>query len=80
LKVTGNLASGPDDICDLFADLKERTYADDVWVLSDPEPDLVQDDPPFGPLQFTVDEVKSVFLELDVSKGAGVDGIPPLIL
>jgi hypothetical protein len=42
---------------------------------SDPGPDLVQDDPPFGALQFTVDEVQSVLLELDVSKVAG-----PMIL
>jgi hypothetical protein len=35
----------------------------------------MQDDSPFGALQFTVDE-----LELDVSKGAGLDGILPLIL
>jgi hypothetical protein len=48
----GRLASGPDDICNL--------YADDVWVPSDPGPDLVQDDPPFGALEFTVDEVQSV--------------------
>jgi hypothetical protein len=40
----------------------------------------MQDDPPFYALQFTVDEVQSVLLELDVSKGAGPDGIPPLIL
>jgi hypothetical protein len=50
-------------------------------VPSDPEPDLVQDDLPFGALQFTVDEVQSVLLELmDVSKGVGPDGIPPFIL
>jgi hypothetical protein len=47
-----------------------RTYADDVWVPSDPGQDLVQDDPPFGALQFTVDEVQSVLLELDACKGA----------
>jgi hypothetical protein len=40
----------------------------------------VQDDPPFGALQFTVDEVQSVLLGLDINKGAGPDGIPPLIL
>jgi hypothetical protein len=57
----GRLASGPDDICNLFADFIQRTYADDVWVPSNPGTDLVQDDPPFGALQFTVDEVKSVF-------------------
>jgi hypothetical protein len=34
----------PDDICDLFADSIQRTYANDVWVPSDPRPDLVQDD------------------------------------
>jgi hypothetical protein len=75
----GRLASGPDDICNLFADLIQRTYAD-AWVPSDPGPDLVQDDPPFVALQFTVDEVQSVLLDLDVSKVAGPDGIPSLIL
>jgi hypothetical protein len=43
-------------------------------------PDLVQDDPPFGAFQFTVDEVQSVLLELDVSNGEGPDGILLLIL
>jgi hypothetical protein len=43
-------------------------------------PDLVQVGPPFGALQFTVDEVQHVLLELDVNKGAGPDGKPPLIL
>jgi hypothetical protein len=33
--------------------------------------DLVLVDPPFGALLFTVDEVQSVLLELDVSRGAG---------
>jgi hypothetical protein len=33
--------------------------------------DIVQNDPDFGALQFTVNEVQSVLLELDVSKGAG---------
>jgi hypothetical protein len=80
LHYEGRLTSGPDDICNLFADFIPRTYADDVWVPSDPRPDLVRDDPPFGALQFTVDEVQSVSLELDVSKGASLDGIPPLIL
>jgi hypothetical protein len=43
---------------------------------SDPGADLVQDDPSFCALQFTVDEVQSVLLELDVSNS----GIPPIIL
>jgi hypothetical protein len=30
----GRLASGPDNICDLFADFMQRNYADDVWVPS----------------------------------------------
>jgi hypothetical protein len=80
IHLESRLASDPDDICNLFADFIQRTYADDVCVPSDPGPDLVQDDPPFGALQFTVDEVQSVLLELDVGKGAGSDGIPPLIL
>jgi hypothetical protein len=49
-------------------------------VPSNPGPDLVQDDSPFGALQFTVDEVQNFLLELDVSKGAGLNGILPLIL
>jgi hypothetical protein len=54
-----------------FADFIQRTHADDLWVPSDPGTELVQDDPPFGALQFTVDEVQYVLLELDVSKIAG---------
>jgi hypothetical protein len=53
----GRLASDPHDICNLFADFIQRTYADDVWVPPDPGPDLVQDHSPFGALQFTVNEV-----------------------
>jgi hypothetical protein len=34
----------------------------------------------FCALQFTVDEVQSVLLELDGSKGASPDSIPPIIL
>jgi hypothetical protein len=49
-------------------------------VFRDPGPDLVEDDPPFFVLQFTVDEVQSVLQELDVSKSAGPDSIPPLFL
>jgi hypothetical protein len=37
-------------------------------------------DLPFGALQFTVYEVQSVLLELDVSKGACTDGIQFFIL
>jgi hypothetical protein len=40
----------------------------------------MQDDPLCGALKFTVDEVQRVLLELDVSKDAGPDGRPPLIL
>jgi hypothetical protein len=76
----GQLASGPDDICDLFADFIQRIYADDVWVPSDPELDLVQDDSHFGALKLTVDEVQSILLGLDVSNGMGSDGMPPLFL
>jgi hypothetical protein len=46
-------------------------------VPSDPGPDLGRKT---HYLQFTLNEVHSVLLELDVSKGAGPDGIPPLIL
>jgi hypothetical protein len=46
----------------------------------DPDPDFVQSDPLFGVFQFTVDEVQSVLLKLDVSKGAGPDNTLPFIL
>jgi hypothetical protein len=60
----GRLASGPSDICNLFAEFIQRTYyADDEWMPSDPRPDLLQDDPLFGALQFTVDEVQNVFMK-----------------
>jgi hypothetical protein len=42
-------------------------------VSSDPE--HVPDDPPFGALQF-----ESVLQDLDINKGSGLDGIPPIIL
>jgi hypothetical protein len=35
----------------------KRTYANEPWVPSDPGPDDVSDEPPFGSLQFTVLEV-----------------------
>jgi hypothetical protein len=41
--------------------------------------DLVQDYSPFGALQFTVNEVQSVLLELDVRKGASPHGIPLIL-
>jgi hypothetical protein len=76
MHLEGSLASDPDDICNLFVDCIQHTYADDVRVPSDLGADLLQDDPPFSALQLTVDEVQCVLLELDVSKGVGPDGIP----
>jgi hypothetical protein len=74
------MASGPEKICDLFAEYIQRTYTDDVWVPSDPGPEHVSaDDPPFGALHFTSDEVESVLQDFDVNKGSGPDGIPPII-
>jgi hypothetical protein len=73
----GLLAFGPEEICDLFAELIQRTYlgADHVWVPSGPK--HVPDDPPFGMLHFISDEVESVLQVLDVNKGSGPDGITP---
>jgi hypothetical protein len=76
----GHLASGLEEICDLFAEFIQRTYTNDVWVPSDPGPEHVPDNPPFGALQFTSDEVESVLQDLNVNKGSGPDGIPLLIL
>jgi hypothetical protein len=78
LKVVWPLASKK--ICDLFAEFIQRTYADEIWVLSDPGPEYVPDDPPFGALQFTSDEVESVLQDLDLNKGSGPDDVPPIIL
>jgi hypothetical protein len=69
----GRLASGPEKICDLFAEFIQRTYADDVWVPSDPGPEHVPDDPPVGAFQFISDEGESVLQDLDVNKGSGLD-------
>jgi hypothetical protein len=49
-------------------------------VPSDSGPEHVPYDPPFSVLQFTSDEDESVLQELDVNKGSGSDGIPPIIL
>jgi hypothetical protein len=49
-------------------------------VPSDPGPDDVSDEPPFGSLRFTVLEVLNVLLDLDSNKGPDPDGVPPLIL
>jgi hypothetical protein len=65
------LASDPEEICDLFAEFVQRTNTDNVWVPPDSVPDHVLDDPPFGALQFTADEVESVLQDLDVNKGSG---------
>jgi hypothetical protein len=66
----GRLASDPVEICDLFVEFIQRTYTDDFWVPSDPGPEHVLDDSPFGALQFTSDEVESVSQDLDVNKGS----------
>jgi hypothetical protein len=74
------LASGLGEIYDLFAEFIQQTYTDDVWVPSGSGPEHVLDDPPFGTLQFTSDGVESVLQDLDIKKGSGPDGIPPIIL
>jgi hypothetical protein len=65
------LASGPEEICDLFAKFLQRTYTDDVWVPSDPGLEHVPDDPSLSALQFTSDEVESVLQDFNVSRGSG---------
>jgi hypothetical protein len=74
----GRLAYLPDDIYDIFADFIQRTYADDVWVTSDPGPDLMQDDPPFGAFQFSTGT--ECFAGAGYQQDAGHDGLPPLLL
>jgi hypothetical protein len=66
----GRFASGPEEICDLFAEFIQQTYINDVWVPFDPGPEHVPDAQPFGALQFTSDEVESVLQDLDVNKGS----------
>jgi hypothetical protein len=69
----GRLASCPQEIRDLFAELiqRTRTYTDDVWVPSDPGPENV---PAFNPVK-----VERVLQDLDVNKDFGSNGIPPII-
>jgi hypothetical protein len=62
----GQSESGAKDICDLFVDFIERTY---VWIPSDPGPDFVTEQLPFGSLQFIITIVESVLLDLHDSKG-----------
>jgi hypothetical protein len=54
-------ASGSQTISDIFAEFIERTYLDDSLVLSSPGVDLVNDEPLFGLLQFTVSEVENAW-------------------
>jgi hypothetical protein len=49
-------------------------------VPSDPGPEHVPDELFFGSLKFNSVEVESVLYHLDVKKGSGSDGIPPIIL
>jgi hypothetical protein len=70
--------SGSQGICDLFADFIERIYVDDSWVPSIPGSDLVNDEPLFGSLQFSVSEVE--YALLDSSNGLGPDDVHPQIL
>jgi hypothetical protein len=74
------LASGLEEICDLFAEFIQRTYTNDVWVPSDPGLEHVLEDPHIGALQFTSDEVESVMQDLDVNKGSSPGGKPLIIL
>jgi hypothetical protein len=76
----GRLVSGPEEICDLFVKFIQRTYTDVAGWPSYPGTEPVLDDSPFGALQFTSDEVESFLQDLDVNKGSGPDGIPPIIL
>jgi hypothetical protein len=46
-------------------------------VLSDPEPDDVSDEPPFGTLQFPALKVLNALLDLDSNKGPSPDGVDP---
>jgi hypothetical protein len=80
LHFEGRLPSGSEEICDLCAEFIQRTYTDDGWVASDPSPEHVPDESPFGAIQFTSDKVESGLQGLDVNKGFGPHGIPPIIL
>jgi hypothetical protein len=70
--------SGSQETCDLFAGFIERTYANELWVPSDPGD--VGDELPFGSLLFTDLEVLNALLGLDSTKGPGPDDVSPLIL
>jgi hypothetical protein len=64
----------------IFLQNLSSTFVDDSWVPLSPGPDLGNDEPPIGSLQFTVSDVGNALLELDSSKGPGPYSVPPLIL
>jgi hypothetical protein len=64
----GQSGSESIEICDVFARFIERTYANEPWVPSDPGPDDVSDEPPYGLLQFTVLEVLKTLLDSDINR------------
>jgi hypothetical protein len=73
MHLEGRVASGPEEVCDLLAKFIQRTYTDDVWVPSDPGPEHVPYDLPFGVLQCTSDEVENILQDWDANKGSGPD-------
>jgi hypothetical protein len=48
MQFKGRLDSGPEVICDLFAECIQQTYTNDVWVPFDRGPEHVPNDPLFG--------------------------------
>jgi hypothetical protein len=77
MKFGNQKAASNEEKCELFADFLQHTYANDEWVPSDPGPETCLDLPPF---HFSVEEFDRALLELETNKGAGLDGIPPIIL
>lgn len=78
-------ANSINDICDLFSQFFENNYIASTYSLSEPEC-LLECISRFntvnniGCLEFSLDEIYNGLLLLDVNKGLGPDGVPPLLL
>jgi hypothetical protein len=75
----GQSASDAKDICDLFADFIERTYAEDVCTIGSGS-ELREWGRTFNSFQFTITEVKSALLDLDDRKCPNPNNVLPLVL
>jgi hypothetical protein len=54
-------------------DFFQETYSNDPWTTQNPGPSFGPSKLPFGTMQFSVEEVEKILLEIDTSKVSGPD-------